>query len=143
MAIANEFIRLSNFTVSPMKLQKLMYYAHGWCLRLTENALIDDSFEAWQYGPVVDSVYHAFKRFGNRHVTMMAKDYEGRPFGIDADDAPTLALLQKIFDTYGPIDAITLSQKTHQQGSPWDYVFNNIGPGNVITNAIIKEKFIP
>ena len=40
-----------NIPISPMKLQKLIYFAHGWCLAIRREALIMESVEAWKYGP--------------------------------------------------------------------------------------------
>ncbi len=144
LAIANELIKRSQFSVSPMKLQKLVYYAHGWCLKLTGNALIDDSFEAWQYGPVVESIYHAFKGFGNRNIERLANDYTQNTFGVDPDDNQASILVDKILEVYGPLDAILLSNKTHQTDSPWDIVYNQEGrPGGVISNELIMSRFQP
>jgi len=44
-----------------MKLQKLVYYAHGWHLALNNEPLIDEQVECWQYGPVISSLFHEFK----------------------------------------------------------------------------------
>lgn len=60
LAIANYFIELTkNYDnlVSPMKLQKLVYFAHGWCLAHADKPLINEKVEAWQYRPVVSSLY--------------------------------------------------------------------------------------
>jgi len=68
-AIANWFLDRSKSDgkpVDPMKLQKLIYFAHGWHLGLIRHPLVDELFEAWEYGPVVPSIYHEFKMFGSR-----------------------------------------------------------------------------
>lgn len=39
-------------TISPMKLQKLVYLLHGWNLAIAEEPAIDSQFLAWPYGPV-------------------------------------------------------------------------------------------
>ncbi|STU74866.1 Uncharacterized phage-associated protein [Klebsiella pneumoniae] len=54
LAVANAFIEkalaneLSDLT--PMKLQKLMFYAQSWHLKIYDEPLIDDFFSKWQYG---------------------------------------------------------------------------------------------
>lgn len=56
-AVANAFIEkatkgeLSELT--PMKLQKLLFYVQSWHLRLYNEPLIDDFFAKWRYGPVI------------------------------------------------------------------------------------------
>ena len=68
LAVANWFIEnLSKIT--PLKLQKLIYFAHGWHLAIRDQPLIDELVEAWEYGPVIPNVYHEFKVFGNQPIT--------------------------------------------------------------------------
>ena len=42
--------------ITPMKLQKLIYYAHGWLLAFLGTALIKEGVQAWKYGPVIHTV---------------------------------------------------------------------------------------
>ena len=69
--IANEFLRLANAqgnSVTHMKLQKLVYLAHGWHLALCDGAtLINEQIEAWDHGPVIRALYAAFASYG-RHI---------------------------------------------------------------------------
>jgi uncharacterized phage-associated protein len=75
IAIANYFIELAKF-ITPMKLQKLVYFAHGWCLALADKPLINEKIEAWQYGPVVSSLYREFKKYGNEGITSPAVEFK-------------------------------------------------------------------
>ena len=126
MAVANWFIdHVSKIT--PLKLQKLIYYAHGWNLALRDGPLIDELVEAWEYGPVVPSVYHEFKRYGNQpiaeHGTVieMSPDRKIRIFApeIPVQDEGTGKLLDKIVEVFGSRSALQLSADTHQAGTPW------------------------
>ncbi|MFQ5632018.1 MAG: Panacea domain-containing protein, partial [bacterium] len=52
--IANYFIdfaRKDGVAISPMKLQKLVYFAHGYYLAITGQPLIEEEIQAWRYGP--------------------------------------------------------------------------------------------
>lgn len=67
-AVANYLLDLADASgdpVSPMKLQKLLYYAHGWHLAVTDRPLLNEFVEAWRWGPVIPSIYHEFKEFGD------------------------------------------------------------------------------
>ena len=41
--------------------QKLNYLANGCWLALTGNRLVKEDFEAWDYGPVIPSLYTKLK----------------------------------------------------------------------------------
>ena len=63
-AVANEFLHLAHRDdrpITPLKMQKLVYFAHGWHLAITGAPLISEPIQAWQYGPVISSLYQIFK----------------------------------------------------------------------------------
>lgn len=68
--IANYILWQSNIMgikgVTHLKLQKLLYYVVARYLKNTNNSLLNESVSKWQYGPVVKSVYHQFKIFGDK-----------------------------------------------------------------------------
>jgi uncharacterized phage-associated protein len=148
MAVANAFIkrakegRLENLT--PMKLQKLMYYAQSWQLaNHPDDPLFDDFFARWPYGPVVPSLYHAFRKYGARDI----RDYEGtvveedgrliRKFWIvAADDTESWNLIDKIIKIYGKYSGSQLSTMTHRQGTAWSSV---VADGDVIPNDLLGQ----
>ncbi|MEB4800561.1 DUF4065 domain-containing protein [Acinetobacter soli] len=55
-------------SLTPLKLHKILYYVSTTYVKETGYLLFDESFEKWQYGPVVKSVYHNFKNFGISHI---------------------------------------------------------------------------
>jgi len=137
IAIANYFISLAKKSedpalrqsLTPMKLQKLIYFAHGWHLALTGNPLIMEQIEAWKYGPVIPSIYHEFKACGNEPITELANIFV---FGADDDilsgemttpmvenDPNTESFLNRIWEVYGKYTGIQLSNATHAPGTPW------------------------
>lgn len=107
--------------ITPMKLVKLVYIAHGWHLGLTGRALIDENPEAWQYGPVIPTVYHRFKSYGGSRITETS-------FSPDPEEliSPEIQqFLEKIWSVYGKFDAIQLSAKTHEINTPWYITWQN------------------
>ena len=66
MLVANTILKRAfeeNVDVSPMKLQKLMYFVYKKYIQDTGAALFDEFFEVWQNGPVLPTVYHEFKQY--------------------------------------------------------------------------------
>ena len=119
--VANYFIRKSKEQGSPltqMKLHKLIYFAHGWNLSINKSPLIDEAIEAWDYGPVVPSIYHEFKEFGSRPISRYA--FEDFIDLSPISDPPTVALLDRVWNLYGKWTAVQLSERTHEANGPWD-----------------------
>ena len=151
LAVANYLLDLAKAnrtTLDPMKLQKLIYFAHGWHLALYNEPLINEEVQAWQYGPVVQSVYHEFKQFGAGAITKHATDLDMNTGElvtprIPLEDARTMALLNKVWEIYGKYTGIQLSHLTHAHGSAWSKAreenpnFKFVG----IENPVIREDF--
>jgi uncharacterized phage-associated protein len=146
-AVANYFLELANSkgeSLSPMKLQKLIYFAHGWHLALYNEPLINERVQAWKFGPVIPSVYHEFKRFGYSPITCTAFDDTDDGIELSRDDKRTISLLNRIWDVYGKFTAIQLSNMTHDPGTPWQKTWQS-GEGMPelrIDNEIIKNNFL-
>ena len=140
-AIANYFLEnrkkfAKKEPITQLKLHKLLYFAHGWHLALTGKPLIDETLQAWDYGPVAQSIYHEFKHFRNNEITEQALDLqpiEGATFRafaptVLADDQDTRDLLDRVIAVYGKYTASQLSAMTHEDNSPWSIARDN-NPG--------------
>ena len=133
-----------------MKLQKLIYFAHGWFLALTEKPFIDEHPEAWNYGPVIPRVYHEFKSFGRSSITRRATTLHGidlRKAEISEpklpDDPDVEKFLERIWEVYGGMSGVQLSNMTHIGDSAWDKAHKGAaGRKNVdISDEFIKAEF--
>lgn len=59
------FLLKEGMTVSPLKLQKILYYVQAWMMVFFEEQLLfDEQPQAWVNGPVYPSVYQRFKSVG-------------------------------------------------------------------------------
>lgn len=128
-SVANYFLELADAkgeSISPMKLQKLVYYAHGWYAGYTQQPLIDEAVEAWQYGPVIPSLYHEFKRFGASNIKGKAIDFDLRgPTEVATPpDQKIRTFLENVWKSYGGYTGVTLSEMTHAIGTPWDVTWS-------------------
>ena len=155
-AIANYFLKhrkkfKRKGPITQMKLHKLVYFAHGWHLALKGEPLIDETLQAWDYGPVVPSLYHEFKHFRDKDITELAMDLEpvkGSRFKafiplVASNDQYTCDLLEKVIEVYGKFSALELSAMTHEPSSPWSKAReNNPGVKFVgITNESLRKYF--
>lgn len=134
-----------------MKLQKLVYFANGWNLGVSQEPLIDEQVEAWQYGPVVPTIYDAAKRFGNKPITkplekFFIEDFDFKPDLLTKEEGDAvLPLLNWIWVQYGKYDGVQLSNLTHLPGTPWDQIYQryerNIPKRTDIDQELMKAYF--
>jgi uncharacterized phage-associated protein len=121
--------------LTPMQVLKLVYIAHGWMLGLTGRPLIDEPVEAWQYGPVVPSIYHRFKRYGGSFIDECPSQ---APLAFTGRER---AILDQVWKNYGHLSGVKLSSLTHQRGTPWDITIRRRGRGSVISNDLIEDHY--
>lgn len=105
--------------LTPLKLQKLMFYADAWHMVTNGEELVPDRFEAWVHGPVLRSVYYRFQR------------YRWNPIGEDVD-CPELApetkdFLDELYKVFGGFSGYELEQLTHQE-APWKQARGGLPP---------------
>ena len=103
--------------VTPMKLQKLLYYAQAQHLAVTGGRLFDEDIEAWDHGPVVRSQYHRFKEFGRQ--VIVCEQSAGRP----RLDESVCEFLRRIWDAYGGYSAARLRAMTHDE-APYQQAYD-------------------
>lgn len=128
-----------------MKLLKMVYFAHGLHLAANDGKpLILDSIEAWQYGPVIPSVYYKYAVFRD---ALIANEEILESIGFRTEKIPVLTTdAQEVFDvtweTLGDISAMQLSTWTHQKGSAWSKVYESSSLQNInIPNELIRQDF--
>lgn len=112
--------RQENIKVTPMKLQKLLYYVCVKYAKETGEIPISEPFEVWQYGPVVPSVYQEFKSFRSAGINKFARDAKGEVSVVDEDSSPILTdCINFVWSRLKNFNGIELGQRTHQKGSGW------------------------
>lgn len=110
---------LSRQSMSPKKLQKMLYYAYSWGLVFfneseeeLDDILFEAEFEAWVHGPVIPSVYQEYKVYGFANIP---KIEESRRLEI-AEDVEDV--LNQVMDAYGYLNGNQLEAITHVE-DPW------------------------
>lgn len=106
--------------VTPMKLQKLLFFVTCLYQRNTGRRLLTESFQPWKYGPVCRAVYDEFRAFGGKPITRYAQDAVGAAYRIDEDSSPALRrVLNLVWENMKGLSAVELSRVTHRRGSAW------------------------
>lgn len=102
-------------TISPLKLQKLLYYCQAWHLAVFSKPLFKEEIEAWSHGPVIPSQY---KRFANTLRNGSIKMDNIKKESIVFENEETKNLLEEVFEIYNEHSANYLENLTHSE-KPW------------------------
>ena len=118
-----------NIDITPMKLQKLIYFVYRDYLQRTGRSLFNERFETWKYGPVVPSVYNEFRKYGSNAIRKYAFDDSKTYTTVDEDSSPAFkSVIESVWNTYKNHDGIVLSSMTHQKGSAWRMAYEKRSP---------------
>lgn len=119
--------------ISPLFLQKMLYYQQGYHLARFGTPLFSEEIEAWRYGPVVPSVYKKYKRYGDADIPMPETD----SYPIFAPEEEEL--FTEVYEKFCKCDAFELMKKTHEE-KPWQEAIKK-GLNTEITQKALKDFF--
>lgn len=145
LSVANFFIEKSLETgaeLTPMKIIKLVYIAHGWHLAIKDEPLINEAVEAWKFGPVIPSVYSAFRNYRDGQITKMAQVFnDDNLISPQVESEDTKVFLLSVWNAYSKYSGWQLSAITHENSTPWYKIWNEDG-GHQVIGAIIPNEVI-
>ena len=114
--IANTILMLAfeeKISVTPMKLQRLIYFIYKDFLKTTETKLFNEKFETWKYGPVLLSIYYEFGGFKSKPIDKFARYANLNFILIDFNNYRKInKLIIKICKKYTRLNGIELSKLT-------------------------------
>ena len=126
----------SGDTISPLKLQKLLYYTQAWHLAIFKEPIFDEEIEAWAHGPVIPSQYIRFSyimRNDRINPTSIKLDF------IKFENKETEDLLNEVFEIYNEHSANYLEDLTHSE-LPWQMARGELKPWERSNNIISLES---
>lgn len=138
---------LSKVSCSHLKLEKLCYLCYADYLCEFGKRLFEDKICAFKYGPVVDSVYKKYKKYGSLEINedeeIIEKQEELRlpsesRILFAEDGINKLFSISKTLEKYGDLSASKLVKITHTKDSPWDKAYNE-KQCNMLLDEIIIE----
>ncbi|OME19950.1 Panacea domain-containing protein [Paenibacillus odorifer] len=127
-----------DFSVTHLKLQKLVYYAQAWHYAIKQKPLFKEEIEAWVHGPVCPDLYHAYKNNGFEIIKpkMDNEDFDFNSFEIEVMDL--------VWEAYGGMSGGMLEQLTHTE-DPWIEARGNldekISSNNIISLSSMGEYY--
>lgn len=137
-SVAEYFIKKnaeSNLGLTPLKMQKLLYYSQAWSLVLRRQKLFDDDFQAWVHGPAIPRVWQSFREFdfSEKHPDITEQDFTQ----VLAKDE--IELLDSVWAVYGKFDGKYLEALTHAE-TPWLEARKDLEQSDPSQNIITTES---
>ena len=126
--------------ITPLSLQKILYYIEGFSKSLLDRDIFDSRCEAWVHGPVYPIIYDRFSYYrGNFIDDSEFSDYKIIELYDDEYD-----LVDAVIDAFGCYSGKTLEKMTHIS-TPWINARVGVGEdeasNNKISNEDIKKYF--
>lgn len=121
---------VEKYKISNLKLNKLLFFAHGFFRSHYGQRLIRNHFEAWENGPVLRVVFNSFKQNGRHPIRGRAFifdyisgiHYEAECTGLTEDKKD---YIRSVIAHYVHYDAGRLVGLTHLPGTPWHRAHNS------------------
>jgi uncharacterized phage-associated protein len=145
--VANYFLWRAweeDMEITPMKLQKLVYIAYGWNLVFRGSRLFKDPIVAWEYGPVIPSIYFEFKRYSGEPIKK--DDYIAKFTEVGeldtvpiVEDDEVIKILDLEWNFYKKYSGVELSKITHKEGSAWSEAWGK-GKNTKLDDAKIEAR---
>jgi uncharacterized phage-associated protein len=140
----------NQYRLTNLKLNKVAYFLHAVSLAKIGEPLIRNHFESWDYGPVVASLYHRLKHYGDGPISKKIEsvNYEtGKYEEVKTDriknEVPEL--VKKAAKFFVEKDVDWLVQESHEKNGPWDIARrkqNNLIKSIRIEDYVIKEHYV-
>lgn len=120
LTLANTFVARHGHEapLTHMKLQKLCFYAYGWWLAYNQDPILTEGPEVWQYGPVFSSLYNVLSTKRSSPITAPQSPSPMTPPPI-IEDAVPVSWVDWVWQRYGQLPSMALSNMTHETGTPW------------------------
>ena len=102
--------------VTPLTLQKLLYYIQGNYAAIYDKPLFDAPCEAWVHGPVYRNVYNLFRDFKYNPIDddrFVPLKESALPLTLEAKE-----VVDRVLDTFGMYSGKVLESITHKE-APW------------------------
>jgi len=120
--------------ITPLALQKLLYYSQAFNCAINKEFLFEDDCEAWVHGPVYKTIYEKYKGYGYNPIEEELNVYNFKLLTNDEKD-----LLDSIVNNFGCYSGKVLEEMTHIE-SPWKDMRKGLRDDEPSNRVISKES---
>lgn len=122
--------------ITPLVLQKLLYYINGFYIAFLGESCFVEKCEAWQNGPVYPTIYYLLKEG-----TLLSID--NLPISIDNPEilpSKLQVITDAVVKSFGCYSGDKLTKFTHEE-APWMRAHDNRIENSIIRNEDLREYF--
>lgn len=125
--------------ITPLALQKILYYAQGFYKAFFGKFLFEEDCQAWVHGPVFIDIYEKYKDFKSANI-FIDIDYDIEDIIVDEKRE----ILDAVIKYFGYYNGKALEKMSHYE-TPWINARKGLLPtensNNIINKEDIKEYF--
>jgi uncharacterized phage-associated protein len=129
--VANYFIEKgieADKPITHIKVQKLIYVAHGLFLASEFEPLIEENkIYAWKYGPVIPDLWKLLKEHKAEPIRRKIELKDNTSFSRDAE-----SVMNHTWELCKDLTGVQLSAWTHLPDSPWDKVYHSTDTSSMV-----------
>lgn len=150
ITVAEYMLCHNQYALTSLHLNKLVFLSHGWNLGLRGKPLISEQIQAWKLGPVIPSLYHAYKTYGEGAIEPrehLGAGTDGSKFNQIKDalftrlDNEERCIIDQVLEHYGDWPAWDLVNLTHENNTPWDKYYDPDEYYTVIPDYEIEKYY--
>lgn len=129
------YILCNCLDITPLALQKLLYYSQAFFRALYGEEIFTDDCQAWAYGPVFPEVYYLYRQYGYDPIEMPTSS-----FSVDLNELTTreVGLLDAVLEAFGRYSGSALSIFTHNE-HPWIEARGSLQPEDRSVTIINRD----
>lgn len=131
-----KYLLINLSEITPLALQKLLYYAQGFNKVFNDTFLFKDDCQAWAHGPVYNEIYHKYKNFGYDPIDLTVS-YDVSKLNITNSEKE---VLETVIRNFGCYSGKILERMTHSE-HPWLATRNGLSD-DTPSNEIIEKELI-
>lgn len=133
--IVTRYLLNSISDITPLALQKLLYYVQAFFFALFREDIFSEPCQAWAHGPVYPKVYQKYKIYGYNPIEQS---------GLDADEflseltTKEIELIDAVIASFGRYSGSILEKMTHSE-KPWREARGNLLPSDRSSREIKQD----
>jgi putative zinc finger/helix-turn-helix YgiT family protein len=132
---ASNYIIKNSVEITPLALQKLLYFTQAFHKVFTGNFIFDEDCEAWVHGPVYREIYFKYKDHGYNPIEDSMRQFEC--FDLTQNERD---IIDAVINYFGCYSGKVLENMTHFE-APWKETRNGLSE-EVVSNRIIGKEII-